>query len=187
MWSEHCSLQELPAAPADAADRPAPSVVAGPGENAGVIDRRRPGGRLQDRIAQPSLGGRAIPGCRHRRRRDPPRHLHDGCPANRDPRRPPLRRPGRRADAPPSARRGSRRGRLRQLRRRPTVGGELVFDPSYAGNPLVNVMAIGLLPAGRLTLAQAPGPGNLAILFGSTDRSRRDRWRLGPGQRDLRR
>ena len=29
-------------------------------------------------------------------------------------------------------------------------------------------MAIGLLPAGRLTLAQAPGPGNLAILFGST-------------------
>ena len=27
----------------------------------------------------------------------------------------------------------------------PTVGGELVFDPSYQGNPLVNVMAIGLL------------------------------------------
>ena len=50
----------------------------------------------------------------------------------------------------------------------PTVGGELVFDPSYPGNPLVNVMAIGLLPAGRLTLAQAPGPGNLAVLFGST-------------------
>ena len=27
----------------------------------------------------------------------------------------------------------------------PTVGGELVFDPTYQGNPLVNVMAIGLL------------------------------------------
>src|ERR1019366_4460677 len=50
----------------------------------------------------------------------------------------------------------------------PTVGGEVGFGPPYAGNPLVNVMAIGLLPAGRLTLAQAPGPGNLAILFGST-------------------
>jgi phosphoribosylformylglycinamidine synthase len=50
----------------------------------------------------------------------------------------------------------------------PTVGGELVFDPSYAGNPLVNVMAIGLLEERLLTRAAAPGPGNLAILFGST-------------------
>ncbi|HSL34216.1 MAG TPA: phosphoribosylformylglycinamidine synthase subunit PurL, partial [Candidatus Limnocylindrales bacterium] len=49
----------------------------------------------------------------------------------------------------------------------PTVGGELVFDPSYAGNPLVNVMAIGILEERLLTLAAAPGPGNLAILFGS--------------------
>ena len=49
----------------------------------------------------------------------------------------------------------------------PTVGGELVFDPSYAGNPLVNVMAIGLLEERRLTLAAAPGPGNLVVLFGS--------------------
>ena len=50
----------------------------------------------------------------------------------------------------------------------PTVGGELVFDPSYAGNPLVNVMAIGLLEERHLTRAAAPGPGNLAVLFGST-------------------
>ncbi|HEX5148447.1 MAG TPA: AIR synthase-related protein, partial [Candidatus Limnocylindrales bacterium] len=49
----------------------------------------------------------------------------------------------------------------------PTVGGELVFDPSYQGNPLVNVMAIGLLEERRLTLASAPGPGNLVVLFGS--------------------
>jgi phosphoribosylformylglycinamidine synthase len=49
----------------------------------------------------------------------------------------------------------------------PTVGGELVFDPSYGGNPLVNVMAIGLLEERRLTLAAAPGPGNLVVLFGS--------------------
>jgi phosphoribosylformylglycinamidine synthase len=50
----------------------------------------------------------------------------------------------------------------------PTVGGELVFDPSYADNPLVNVMAIGLLEERHLTRAAAPGPGNLAVLFGST-------------------
>jgi phosphoribosylformylglycinamidine synthase subunit PurL len=50
----------------------------------------------------------------------------------------------------------------------PTVGGELVFDPSYADNPLVNVMAIGVLEEGHLTRAAAPGPGNLAVLFGST-------------------
>jgi phosphoribosylformylglycinamidine synthase II len=50
----------------------------------------------------------------------------------------------------------------------PTIGGELVFDPSYEGNPLVNVMAIGILEEARLTHAAAPGPGNLAVLFGST-------------------
>ena len=50
----------------------------------------------------------------------------------------------------------------------PTIGGELVFDPSYEGNPLVNVMAIGLLEERLLTRAAAPGPGNLVVLFGST-------------------
>jgi phosphoribosylformylglycinamidine synthase subunit PurL len=49
----------------------------------------------------------------------------------------------------------------------PTVGGELVFDPSYQDNPLVNVMAIGVLEEKLLTRAAAPGPGNLAVLFGS--------------------
>src|SRR3712207_8372799 len=39
----------------------------------------------------------------------------------------------------------------------PTVGGELVFDASYQGNPLVNVMAIGLLEERLLTRAAAPG------------------------------
>jgi phosphoribosylformylglycinamidine synthase subunit PurL len=50
----------------------------------------------------------------------------------------------------------------------PTVGGELVFDPSYQGNPLVNVMAIGLLEDGMLSRASADGPGNLVVLYGST-------------------
>ncbi len=50
----------------------------------------------------------------------------------------------------------------------PTVGGELVFHPSYAGNPLVNVMAVGVLEERYLTRAAAPGPGNHAVLFGSS-------------------
>src|SRR5450759_3097848 len=49
----------------------------------------------------------------------------------------------------------------------PTVGGELVFDPSYQGNPLVNVMAIGLVREDAIVHAAAPGPGNLVILYGS--------------------
>jgi phosphoribosylformylglycinamidine synthase II len=48
----------------------------------------------------------------------------------------------------------------------PTVGGEVVFDPRYSDNPLVNVAALGVLPVDRLTLARASGPGNLAVLLG---------------------
>jgi phosphoribosylformylglycinamidine synthase len=49
----------------------------------------------------------------------------------------------------------------------PTVGGELVFDASYQGNPLVNVMAIGIVREDAIMRAAAPGPGNLVILYGS--------------------
>lgn len=50
----------------------------------------------------------------------------------------------------------------------PTVGGEVVFDPTYADNPLVNVLCLGVLPTERLVLGQASGIGNLAVLLGST-------------------
>ena len=50
----------------------------------------------------------------------------------------------------------------------PTVGGELTFDPCYAQNPLVNVLCMGALPVDRLVLATASGPGNLAVLLGSS-------------------
>ena len=49
----------------------------------------------------------------------------------------------------------------------PTVGGELVCDPTYTGNPLVNVACLGILPVDRLVLGQASGVGNLAVLLGS--------------------
>jgi phosphoribosylformylglycinamidine synthase II len=50
----------------------------------------------------------------------------------------------------------------------PTVGGEIVFDPTFQDNPLVNVFCLGLLPQDRLVLARASGVGNLAVLFGSS-------------------
>ena len=168
MWSEHCSyksskplLRTLPTAGA--------GVVAGPGENAGVISigdglavafkiesHNHPsavepyqgaatgvGGILRDIF---TMGARPIAVLDALRFGDPAdartRHLVDGVV------------------------RGV--GGYGNCVGVPTVGGELVFDPSYTGNPLVNVMAIGLLEERSLTLAAAPGPGNLVVLYGST-------------------
>src|SRR6266487_3274302 len=168
MWSEHCSykssrplLRTLPTAGA--------GVVAGPGENAGVVSigdglavafkiesHNHPsavepyqgaatgvGGILRDIF---TMGARPIAVLDALRFGDPAdprtRHLVDGVV------------------------RGV--GGYGNCVGVPTVGGELVFDPSYQGNPLVNVMAIGLLDEADLTRAAAPGEGNLVVLFGST-------------------
>jgi phosphoribosylformylglycinamidine synthase II len=47
-----------------------------------------------------------------------------------------------------------------------TVGGETVFDPVYAGNPLVNVLCVGVLPAERIQRARAESAGDVAVLIG---------------------
>jgi len=167
MWSEHCSykssrplLSTLPTAGKD--------VVAGPGENAGVISigdglavafkiesHNHPsavepyqgaatgvGGILRDIF---TMGARPIAILDALRFGDPAdartRHLVDGVV------------------------RGV--GGYGNCVGVPTVGGELVFDRSYQGNPLINVMAIGLLEERRLTLATAGRPGDLVVLFGS--------------------
>jgi len=49
----------------------------------------------------------------------------------------------------------------------PDVGGELHFDASYNGNPLVNAMCVGLARHDEITLARAAGPGNALLLVGS--------------------
>ena len=49
----------------------------------------------------------------------------------------------------------------------PNIGGETVFDASYAGNPLVNAMCVGVLRKEDLHLAFASGTGNKIILFGA--------------------
>ncbi len=50
----------------------------------------------------------------------------------------------------------------------PNIGGELDFDPTYAGNPLVNALCVGIMGHRDLQVAAASGPGNQVILFGST-------------------
>ncbi len=49
----------------------------------------------------------------------------------------------------------------------PNIGGELVFDGSYQGNPLVNALAVGVLRHEDIHLANASGVGNKVILFGA--------------------
>ena len=132
MWSEHCAYKHsrallgmLPT-----------SWRAGPGragrERRRARHRRRAGGRLQGRVAQPPERGRALPGRRHRRRRHHPRHLHHGRATDRARQQPALRaarsggRPGgpdrcrdRGAQSVPVRGRGGRHRRLRQLHRYP--------------------------------------------------------------------
>ncbi|MEV1004248.1 phosphoribosylformylglycinamidine synthase subunit PurL [Nonomuraea sp. NPDC050202] len=50
----------------------------------------------------------------------------------------------------------------------PNIGGEVVFDPCYIGNPLVNALCVGLLRKDQIKLATAPGPGNKVVLFGAS-------------------
>ena len=42
----------------------------------------------------------------------------------------------------------------------PNIGGEVVFDPSYLGNPLVNALCVGVLRTGDIQQAAATGAGN---------------------------
>jgi phosphoribosylformylglycinamidine synthase subunit PurL len=49
----------------------------------------------------------------------------------------------------------------------PTVGGEIVFEPSYAGNPLVNVFCLGIAKASEIIKGVASGTGNSVYYVGA--------------------
>ena len=49
----------------------------------------------------------------------------------------------------------------------PTVGGEIAFEESYTGNPLVNVFCLGVAKAGALILGRAAGAGNPVYYVGA--------------------
>ncbi len=168
MWSEHCSykssrihLKRLPTE--------GPHVLVGPGENAGVVDA---GGGLAVALrieshnhpsavepfqgAATGVGGilRDIftMGARPIALMDP---LRFGPPSD----------PRARWIASGVISGISSYGNSVGV---PTVGGEIEFDECYADNPLVNVLACGVLPIDRLVLGRASGEGNLAVLLGST-------------------
>ena len=136
MWSEHCSykssrihLKRLPDRGAVGAGRPGRERRRG---RRGRRHRRR----HPHREPQPPVGHRALPGRGHRRRRHPPRHLHHGRPPHR-PHGPAALRPARRRPQPLD-RRGRRVSGISGYGNSvgvPTVGGEIVFDETYAGQP----------------------------------------------------
>ena len=49
----------------------------------------------------------------------------------------------------------------------PNIGGEVVFDPTYLGNPLVNALCVGAMRHEDIHLASAKGVGNLVVLYGA--------------------
>jgi phosphoribosylformylglycinamidine synthase subunit PurL len=167
MWSEHCSYKSskiyLKTLPTEG-----PHIVMGPGENAGVVDiggglvavfklesHNHPsavepiqgaatgvGGIVRDILA---TGARPIAILDPLRFGEPDsyrnRWLLDGVVAGI-----------------------SQYGNSIGI---PTVGGETKFDPCYAGNPLVNVMCIGVAPRDRIQRARAEGIGNVGLLLGA--------------------
>jgi phosphoribosylformylglycinamidine synthase II len=50
----------------------------------------------------------------------------------------------------------------------PTVGGEVCFDPTYEGNPLVNAMCVGLIDHDKIQKGVAKGIGNPVIYVGAS-------------------
>jgi phosphoribosylformylglycinamidine synthase len=50
----------------------------------------------------------------------------------------------------------------------PDVGGEIGFDATYNGNPLVNAMCVGIARHEEITLARAGGAGNALLLVGAS-------------------
>jgi phosphoribosylformylglycinamidine synthase II len=168
MWSEHCSYKSSRALLRDL-PTDAPWVVVGPGENAGVVDigdgwlaairiesHNHPsfvepyqgaatgvGGILRDVF---TMGARPVGlwnQIRFGNLDDPhSRYLLGGVVAG-------------------IAGYGNAVGV-------PTLGGEVEFDDTYRGNPLVNVMCLGVLRRDQLVLGTAGPPGSIAILLGSS-------------------
>jgi phosphoribosylformylglycinamidine synthase len=167
LWSEHCAykhsrklLRTLPTT--------GPAVVMGPGENAGAVDvghglvcamkvesHNHPsavepfqgaatgvGGILRDIFA---VGARPIAVLDSLRFGEPSdrraRYLLDGCVSGI--------------------------GHYGNSIGVPTVGGEVYFEAPYGQSCLVNAMALGLAPRGRLMRSAAAGAGNAVVLLGA--------------------
>jgi phosphoribosylformylglycinamidine synthase len=168
MWSEHCSyksskvhLRRLPTE--------GPRVLQGPGENAGVVDvgggvaavfkiesHNHPsfvepfqgaatgvGGIIRDVLAMGARPAASLDSLRFGDLADPlARRLLEGVVAGI--------------------------GHYGNCVGVATVGGEVAFDPCYQGNPLVNALTVGFMPAGRPRLSGRDArAGDLAVLMGA--------------------
>jgi phosphoribosylformylglycinamidine synthase subunit PurL len=167
MWSEHCSyksskvhLRRLPTKGV--------GVLQGPGENAGVVDlgdgqaavfkiesHNHPsfvepfqgaatgvGGIIRDILAMGARPAASLNSLRFGDPSEPPqRRLVEGVVAGI--------------------------GHYGNCVGVATVGGEVVFDPCYGGNPLVNALTVGFMPADRRLSGRAGRPGDLAVLLGA--------------------
>ena len=195
MWSEHCSykssrvhLKRLPTR--------GTHVVQGPGENAGVVDvgdglvavfkiesHNHPsfvepfqgaatgvGGILRDIF---TMGARPIAVLDSLRfgpievsgqqRKAPPSQTEDGAPGKpKDEESEEIARNRRILDG---VVRGI--GFYGNCFGVPTVGGEVMFEPCYANNPLVNALALGIARKDELFFARARGAGNPVIYVGA--------------------
>lgn len=167
MWSEGCSykssrpyLQRLTSV--------APWVVVGPGENAGVID-----------VGEGFFLALKIESHNHPTYVDPSRGASTGIAG--------VLRDVAAMGALPVAllnqirfgplSRAKSRQRLREVADGmagyaravgiPIVGGEVAFSESYADNPLVNVMCIGILREEELVRGEAGPPGTKLVLLGA--------------------
>jgi len=167
MWSEHCSYKSskvhLRGLPTEG-----PQVLQGPGENAGVVDvgdglaavfkiesHNHPsfvepfqgaatgvGGIIRDILAMGARPLASLNSLRFGDLADPlQRRLLEGVVAGI--------------------------GHYGNCVGVATLGGEVAFDPCYAGNPLVNALTLGVMPASRLVLGRAERPGDLAVLMGA--------------------
>ncbi len=166
MWSEHCSYKSsrahLGRFPTDA-----PWVVVGPGENAGVVD-----------IGDGWLAALRIESHNHPSFVEPYEGAATGVGGI-------LRDVFTMGARPIALWDQIRFGPLSEPKNRylfkgvvsgiagygnavgvPTVGGEVEFDDCYTGNPLVNVMCLGLLRREQLVLGTAGEPGTIAVLLG---------------------
>ena len=167
MWSEHCSYKHsramLRLLPSEG-----PQVLQGPGENAGVVDL---GGGLAAAFK--------IESHNHPTAVEPFQGAATGAGG--------IIRDIVAMGARPAALLGSLRfGPLEEKRSRflfegavagmrwyaegteiPLLSAELLFEECYRGNPLANVMCVGLLPAERVMRAQAAGEGNVLLLAGA--------------------
>ena len=167
MWSEHCSYKSsrihLRRFPSDA-----PWVVVGPGENAGVID-----------LGDGWLAAFRIESHNHPSFVEPYQGAATGVGGI-------LRDVFTMGARPVALWDQIRFGPLDNPRNRyllsgvvggiagygnavgvPTLGGEVAFEECYSGNPLVNVMCLGILRRDQLVLGTAGQPGNIAVLLGA--------------------